>query len=160
MLDGRVLGASQVEFKPFGKPPLKRELQPAEPAPHRGRNSDFALHRGRNSDFAFLPETHHRAAPKVCQRRRPRSIADRVFFFTIHTPSRQSWRGHRIVDLHELRAAGGLERAARRLQGLKHEVAHLKEHAPLPGLVSMSQGNFSASEKKTACLHGRKKKKR
>ena len=26
MLDGRVLGASQVEYKPFGKPPLKREL--------------------------------------------------------------------------------------------------------------------------------------
>ena len=23
MLDGRVLGASQVEYKPFGKPPLK-----------------------------------------------------------------------------------------------------------------------------------------
>ena len=34
----------------------------------------------------------------------------------------------------ELRAAGGglAERAARRLQGLQHEVAHLKEHAPLP----------------------------
>ena len=26
MLDGRVLGASQVEYKPFGKPPLKREF--------------------------------------------------------------------------------------------------------------------------------------
>ena len=25
MLDGRVLGASQVEYKPFGKPPLKRD---------------------------------------------------------------------------------------------------------------------------------------
>ena len=25
MLDGRVLGAPQVEYKPFGKPPLKRE---------------------------------------------------------------------------------------------------------------------------------------
>ena len=25
MLDGRVLGASRVEYKPFGKPPLKRE---------------------------------------------------------------------------------------------------------------------------------------
>ena len=25
MLDGRVLGAFQVEYKPFGKPPLKRE---------------------------------------------------------------------------------------------------------------------------------------
>ena len=31
------------------------------------------------------------------------------------------------------RAAGSLERAARRLQGLQHEVAHLEEHAPLPG---------------------------
>ena len=27
MLDGRVLGASQVKYKPFGKLPLKRELQ-------------------------------------------------------------------------------------------------------------------------------------
>ena len=26
MLDGRVLGASQVEYEPFGKPPLQREL--------------------------------------------------------------------------------------------------------------------------------------
>ena len=26
MLDGRVLEASQVEYKPFGKPPLKREV--------------------------------------------------------------------------------------------------------------------------------------
>ena len=26
MLDGRVLGASQVEYKPFRKPPLKREF--------------------------------------------------------------------------------------------------------------------------------------
>ena len=29
MLDGRVLGASQVEYKPFGKPPLQREPQRA-----------------------------------------------------------------------------------------------------------------------------------
>ena len=27
MLDGRVLEASQVEYKPFGKPPLQREPQ-------------------------------------------------------------------------------------------------------------------------------------
>ena len=27
MLDGRVLEASQVEYKPFGKPPLKREVR-------------------------------------------------------------------------------------------------------------------------------------
>ena len=31
MLDGRVLGASQVEYKPFGKPPLKREACHSEP---------------------------------------------------------------------------------------------------------------------------------
>ena len=29
MLDGRVLGASQVEYKPFWKPPLKREVLPS-----------------------------------------------------------------------------------------------------------------------------------
>ena len=28
MLDGRVLEASQVEYKPFGKPPLQREAMP------------------------------------------------------------------------------------------------------------------------------------
>ena len=26
MLDGRVLEASQVQYKPFGKPPLQREV--------------------------------------------------------------------------------------------------------------------------------------
>ena len=35
MLDGRVLGASQVEYKPFGKPPLKREQ------PLMWQNKDF-----------------------------------------------------------------------------------------------------------------------
>ena len=39
MLDGRVLGASQVEYKPFGKPPLQREVPgmqgfPALNSPH------------------------------------------------------------------------------------------------------------------------------
>ena len=33
MLDGRVLGASQVEYKPFRKPPLQRE-------PHRRRGRE------------------------------------------------------------------------------------------------------------------------
>ena len=27
MLDGRVLEASQVEYEPFGKPPLQREIR-------------------------------------------------------------------------------------------------------------------------------------
>ena len=39
MLDGRVLGASQVEYKRFGKPPLQREIPgmqgfPALNSPH------------------------------------------------------------------------------------------------------------------------------
>ena len=79
MLDGRVLGASQVEYKPCGNPPLKREIQHkchlcsrhlpgteaslprhlpgigALPSPrselfHRGRDS---VGRGRFSDFAL-----------------------------------------------------------------------------------------------------------
>ena len=32
MLDGRVLGASQVEYKPFGKPPLQREVEASIPS--------------------------------------------------------------------------------------------------------------------------------
>ena len=34
MLDGRVLEASQVEYKPFGKPPLQREDVVAQVAQH------------------------------------------------------------------------------------------------------------------------------
>ena len=44
MLDGRVLGASQVEYKPFGKPPLKRETgRPTRPSslPCWGRKRMF-----------------------------------------------------------------------------------------------------------------------
>ena len=37
------------------------------------------------------------------------------------------------LTLRHLYLRGGLERAVRRLQGLQHEVAHLEEHAPLPG---------------------------
>ena len=49
MLDGRVLGASQVEYKPFEKPPLKRErrkkVRSNERASFLGRRSggDLAL---------------------------------------------------------------------------------------------------------------------
>ena len=35
MLDGRVLGASQVEYKPFGKPPLKREVASSKALQHK-----------------------------------------------------------------------------------------------------------------------------
>ena len=80
-----------IEASRAAPPARHRSLQPAELAPYRGRNSDFA----------FLPEKPITGpAPKVRQRCRPRSIADSVFFFTIHTPSRQSWRGHRIATLN------------------------------------------------------------
>ena len=35
MLDGRVLGASQVEYKPFGKRPLKREVASSKALQHK-----------------------------------------------------------------------------------------------------------------------------
>ena len=87
--------ADQVHSPDPAAPPARhRSLQPAKPAPrsgffHQGRNSDFALHRGRNSDFGILPEKPITGpAPKVYQRGGPRRTADRVFFFTIHTPCR------------------------------------------------------------------------
>ena len=58
---------------------------------------------------------------------------------------------------HELRAAGGgLERAARRLQGLQHEVAHLEEHAPLPG----HQPHVPGLHKRTRLPAGSQKRQR
>ena len=36
MLDGRVLGASQVEYKPFGKPPLNKKSSELD-----GAGADF-----------------------------------------------------------------------------------------------------------------------
>ena len=50
-----------------------------------------------------------------------------------HLTLRHLYVGASQATSSELRAAGGLERAARRLQGLQREVAHLEEHAPLPG---------------------------
>ena len=57
-------------------------------------------------------------------------------FMSIETPvGRRGQEGGRVLceqhrpgAVNELRAAGGLERAAR-----QHKVAHLEEHAPLPG---------------------------
>ena len=48
--------------------------------------------------------------------------------------ARKSWTVRGRLKGNKLRAAGGglADRAARRLQGLQHEVAHPKEHAPLP----------------------------
>ena len=117
----------------LGAAPPCRACPASEPAPrsgffYRGRDSDFALHRGRFSDFALASDfarkilrkrcAPHRIAgfhpenpiagpaPEVRQRCCPRSIADGVFFFTIHTPSRQSWRGHRIASLNPGVGAG------------------------------------------------------
>ena len=73
MLDGRVLGASQVDCKPFGKPPLKRE----------GVGTGF--HRASAEGPEAMLSSQHRF---------------RSVFFTIHTPNRQSWRGHRIATLN------------------------------------------------------------
>ena len=93
MLDGQVLGASQVEYKPFGKPPLKREVLCSVFALLRGavcscrcsrcavrafsavsqtvricrgRDSDFALHRGRFSDFAVASDFARKILRKRC----------------------------------------------------------------------------------------------
>ena len=43
MLDGQVLGAFQVEYKPFGKPPLKREPDHCGKAARAGRGAQDAL---------------------------------------------------------------------------------------------------------------------
>ena len=95
---------------PAALPARHRSLQPAKPAPHRGRNSDFALHRGRNSDFAlhqgrnsdfaFARKTHHRASAEGPGVMLSSQHNSRSVFSTIHTPCRQSWRGHRIATLN------------------------------------------------------------
>ena len=43
MLDGRVLGASQVEYKPFGKPPLQREKGSQKKGSPKKREKWFPL---------------------------------------------------------------------------------------------------------------------
>ena len=57
-------------------------------------------HRSRNSDFAFLPEkkTHHRASAGGPSARLFSRVPLTECFFTIRTPSRQSWRGRRIAQ--------------------------------------------------------------
>ena len=106
---------------PASEPPACRACAaPRSGFFRRGRDSDFALDRGRFSDFAlasdfarkirdamgsaslpelgFIPKN-----PSPGQRRRSGSDAvlaaslPECFFFTIHTPSRQSWRGRRIA---------------------------------------------------------------
>ena len=119
----------------------------ALPSPRRGRDSSTEVgfptslsHQGRNSDFAFLPEKPITGpAPKVWERRCPRSIADRVFFHHSHAAVNpgvatglplsslaraqdcslnpgvgaglltQSWRGHRNAPLNPAVATGLLQ---------------------------------------------------
>ena len=111
MLDGRVLEASQVQYKPFGKPPLERGFNTSAtcvhatclaqkppgracPAlPRQGRDSSY---RGRcmASGVGFHPKNPITGpAPKVRQRCCPRSIADGVFFHRSHAlPSILLWQ--------------------------------------------------------------------
>ena len=49
MLDGRVLEASQVEYKPFGKPPLQRELSAGSAPSSRWRAACRSSTHGRES---------------------------------------------------------------------------------------------------------------
>ena len=106
-------------------PPARHRSPAAPPARHRSllpspRQGWDSSYRGRISDFGFLPRSDFRLrflpekpitgpAPKVCQRCRPRSVADRVFFFTTHTPCRQSWAGHRIALVNPAVATGLLQ---------------------------------------------------
>ena len=43
MLDGRVLQASQVEYKPFGKPPLQREARRRPNPPNIARSREIRM---------------------------------------------------------------------------------------------------------------------
>ena len=56
MLDGRVLGASQVEYKPFGKPPLKRE--------QRWFTQGLGVVPASNSDASLENEARHLNRPR------------------------------------------------------------------------------------------------
>ena len=107
MLDGRVLGASQVEYKPFGKPPLQREVPwrlprlaslprlpgiGALPSPrqgrdssYRGRDSDFALRRGRFSDFALASDF----ARKILRKRGSASLPELGFIPKTPSPGQR-----------------------------------------------------------------------
>ena len=109
MLDGRVLEASQVEYKPFGKPPLQREHWW-----HQCHKNSSPSVGGRTAARFFAngceaPAARHRSpaaparhslqpakpapAPKVCQQCCSRSIADRVFFHHSHAlPSILLWQ--------------------------------------------------------------------
>ena len=89
---------------------------------------------GRGGSGAGWSETGQRHAAELLRATRPSHAVTRGSPST--TTSAWTWSpttSRCATCTWALRAAGGLERAARRLQGLQHEVAHLEEHAPLPG---------------------------
>ena len=94
MLDGRVLGASQVEYKQFGKPPLKREvlrlrsrvqqvLEDFSAVSQTMRICKFSGERQRNTPVADLRTTLLEKPPAAppARHRSPAEPAPRSGFF-------------------------------------------------------------------------------
>ena len=83
MLDGRVLEASQVEYKPFGKPPLQREVAgmqgfPALNSPHDLiQKCSMADSCCRNIATKLCATCRHRSLPgRACPALKPRQAAE------------------------------------------------------------------------------------
>ena len=83
MLDGRVLEASQVEYKPFGKPPLQREVAgmqgfPALNSPHDLiQKCSMADSCCRNIATKLRATCRHRSLPgRACPALKPRQAAE------------------------------------------------------------------------------------
>ena len=72
MLDGRVLGASQVEYKPFGKLPLKREIQ------HKWHQFNTSATCATCVHIPVAPLARHRSLPgrATCPALKPRQAAE------------------------------------------------------------------------------------
>ena len=77
MLDGRVLEASQVEYKPFGKPPLQREVRPRsgllqEPCLHapEGRRGSHLFEQLRRFEISIIEKARKRELVCACARSR------------------------------------------------------------------------------------------
>ena len=75
-------------------PAWHQSLQPAKPAPHRGRDSSTEVG---IPTSVFCRKTHHRASAEGLGAMLSSQHRSQSVFFTIHTPSRQSWRGRRIA---------------------------------------------------------------
>ena len=82
MLDGRVPGASQVEYNPFGEPPLQRERRRLSPLRHR---SLFGCKSARNR--AQFPSSFRRVFRGPTARRGPGSESDSPPRWSVSPPS-------------------------------------------------------------------------